>query len=33
VRNMNVIEDPIFDLQSGIEIFVPTRDRVRELLG
>ena len=33
VRNPNVIEDPIFDLQAGVEIFVPTRDRLNELLG
>jgi hypothetical protein len=33
VRNPNVIEDPIFDLQAGVEIYVPTRVRIQELLG
>lgn len=33
VRNPNVIEDPIFDLQAGIEIFVPTVNRLTSILG
>ena len=33
VRNPNIIQDPIFDLQAGVEIFVPTRDRLNDLLG
>lgn len=28
VRNPNVMIDPIFDLKSGLEIFVPTRKRM-----
>lgn len=33
VRNPNTIQDPIFDLQAGTEIFVPTRDRLTDILG
>jgi len=28
VRNPNLIIDPIYDLKSGLEIFVPTRKRM-----
>lgn len=28
VRNPNLMIDPIFDLKSGLEIFVPTRKRM-----
>lgn len=28
VRNPNLIIDPIYDLTSGLEIFVPTRKRM-----
>ena len=34
VRNPNLIVDPIYDLKSGIEIFVPTKNRVfNNILG
>lgn len=33
IRNMDVIKDPIFDMQPGIEIFVPKRERLERELG
>ena len=34
VRNPNIIIDPIYDLKSGIEIFVPTKTRMfNNILG
>lgn len=32
-RNLNVIRDPIWDFVPGIEIYVPSRDRLRGLTG
>jgi len=32
-RNMNTIKDPIFDLISGVEIYLPQGPDLRELLG
>ncbi len=31
VRNMEEIKDPIHDLKPGLEIFVPTKERLQEL--
>ena len=34
VRNPDLIEDPIYDLVTGMEIFVPTRSRMfNQILG
>ena len=33
VRNMDSIRDPIWGLKSGMAIFVPTLDRIQQLLG
>lgn len=33
IRNMDIIKDPIFDLQPGIEIYVPKRERLERELG
>ena len=34
VRNPNIMVDPIYDLVSGMELFVPTRKRMfSEILG
>jgi hypothetical protein len=32
-RNMDTIKDPIFDFVGGIEIYVPTKDRVLQIIG
>jgi hypothetical protein len=32
-RNIDVIRDPIWDLKSGIFIYVPTLDRLQQLIG
>lgn len=31
-RNMNKIKDPIFDLQPGLEIFVPSQELLEDLI-
>jgi len=32
-RNMDVLKDPVFDLEPGVEIYIPQGPRLRELLG
>ena len=32
-RNMEIIKDPVFDLVSGIEIYVPQGPSLKESLG
>lgn len=32
-RNMNVLQDPIYDFQPGIEIYVPTSEYLNSILG
>ena len=32
-RNMNVIKDPVYDFQSGVEIYLPRRSSLFRLLG
>jgi len=32
-RNMGVIRDPIYGMKAGIEIYVPTKDRLIKILG
>lgn len=33
VRNPNVIKDPIFDLRPGVEIFLPKKETLTNILG
>lgn len=33
VRNPNTIEDPIFDFQSGVTIFLPKSTTLKRVLG
>ena len=32
-RNMDTIKDPVFDMQAGVQIFVPKGPSLRNLLG
>lgn len=32
-RNMDVIEDPIFDFKAGIKIYIPRKDSLLKVLG
>ena len=32
-RNMDTMEDPIYDLKAGTQIYLPQIDKVREILG
>jgi len=32
-RNMDVIKDPVFDLETGIEIYLPKADDLQKFLG
>ena len=32
-RNMNTIKDPIYDLESGVKIFLPKGEKLKRLLG
>ena len=32
-RNMDVLKDPVFDLEPGVEIYIPQGPKIRELLG
>lgn len=32
-RNMEILKDPIFDLEPGIEIYVPKGDALTRVLG
>jgi hypothetical protein len=32
VRNPNVIKDPVFDLRSGVEIFLPRKESLSDYL-
>ena len=32
-RNMEIIKDPIFDLEPGVEIYIPKGDALTRLLG
>lgn len=33
VRNVNVIQDPIFDFRAGVTIFIPNIDTINQALG
>lgn len=32
-RNMNVLKDPVYDFEPGIQIYLPKKSRLQELLG
>ena len=32
-RNMDIIRDPVYDLEAGIEIYLPKADGLRQFLG
>mgnify|MGYP001407547867 FL=1 len=32
-RNMDTMEDPIYDLKAGTQIYLPQIDKVKEILG
>ena len=32
-RNMDVMEDPVYDLTAGKQIYLPQKDKVFDLLG
>lgn len=33
VRNIDVMRDPIWDMKSGMAIYVPTLERIQKLIG
>jgi hypothetical protein len=32
-RNMDIIQDPIFDFVTGLQIYIPKPDMLRQVLG
>jgi hypothetical protein len=32
-RNMNIIKDPVFDFIAGTEIYLPSPDKLKKVLG
>jgi len=32
-RNMDVLKDPVFDLEAGVKIFLPRADQLQKFLG
>lgn len=32
-RNMNVLKDPVYDFEAGIEIYLPKGSRLKDILG
>ena len=32
-RNMDVLKDPVFDLEAGVQIFLPREDQLQKYLG
>lgn len=32
-RNMDILKDPVFDLEAGIKIFIPRQDKLQKFLG
>ena len=32
-RNMDVIKDPVYDIEAGTQIYLPKGDRLQEILG
>lgn len=32
-RNMDIIKDPVYDIEAGIEIYIPKGERLQQVLG
>ena len=32
-RNINILKDPVYDFEPGVEIYLPKKSRLQELLG
>jgi len=32
-RNINVIKDPVYDFQAGVEIYLPKESKLQDILG
>jgi len=32
-RNMDVLKDPVFDLEAGLKIYLPRQDKLQKFLG
>jgi hypothetical protein len=32
-RNMDIIEDPVFDFRAGVQIYIPKKDSLLKVLG
>lgn len=32
-RNMDIIKDPIYDIEPGVKIYLPKTDKLKEALG
>jgi hypothetical protein len=32
-RNMDVLKDPVFDLEAGVKIYLPRADQLQKFLG
>lgn len=32
-RNMDVLKDPVFDLEAGVQIYLPRADKLQKFLG
>lgn len=32
-RNLNVLQDPIYDMVPGVQIYIPAPEKVKETLG
>jgi len=32
-RNMDIIKDPVYDIEAGVQIFLPKGDKIQKVLG
>ena len=32
-RNLDIIEDPVYDMVPGLQIYLPDRARIKDILG
>lgn len=32
-RNLDTIEDPVYDFRPGVQIYLPSREKIEEVLG
>lgn len=32
-RNMDILKDPVFDLEAGVQIYLPRADKLQKFLG